>query len=377
MAYQIESGSCIGRGFDANGFLGKLKTWIVKVAGSGGPGWFIVDDQSAAGTNPYIVVSNVNFPFANANKHKIIRFLMPTGTPGRIEAWVYRTWDASAAHTGPTPMAPYALTTVDGGTFSYDFRGGAECLYVAARDGSSTTEIKIDDWTGDANELEGTSATGTLASGASLINGNASVTVGAGEGANFTPGEYYYIWDGAAFANTCAYVELISKAGDVLTCRYSTTKTIPGGAIISAYHHRFATFGTNLMSASIGGGIQQNNAWQLPYQSVMGFEISGSFAGSGPRAFVTWNDIINVIDPDDKGRYRISPILIYESIASTSLGTDNADTNRSYGTFKNLRMGTGTSLLQWVDNRTVGGVNWLYGSSTNGRALLMRNTAIP
>jgi len=48
--FQVESGSCTGRGFadvDADGFLAKYKAWVVKDAAAGGPGWHILLDQSA------------------------------------------------------------------------------------------------------------------------------------------------------------------------------------------------------------------------------------------------------------------------------------------------------------------------------------------
>lgn len=48
--FQTESGACTGRGFadvDANGYLAKFKTWIVKAPAAGGPGWTILLDKSA------------------------------------------------------------------------------------------------------------------------------------------------------------------------------------------------------------------------------------------------------------------------------------------------------------------------------------------
>lgn len=47
--FQIEDGIATGRGFtdiDANGICSKFKTWVVKNAASGGPGWYIIDDYS-------------------------------------------------------------------------------------------------------------------------------------------------------------------------------------------------------------------------------------------------------------------------------------------------------------------------------------------
>lgn len=49
MAMQIEQDTCTGRGFsdtDANGICAKFKEWIVKTPAEGGPGWYIIQDNS-------------------------------------------------------------------------------------------------------------------------------------------------------------------------------------------------------------------------------------------------------------------------------------------------------------------------------------------
>jgi hypothetical protein len=51
--FQVEQGSCLGRGFadvDTNGFLAKFKTWVVKTYVNGGANWVILRDASAAPT---------------------------------------------------------------------------------------------------------------------------------------------------------------------------------------------------------------------------------------------------------------------------------------------------------------------------------------
>lgn len=51
--FQIENGSCIGRGFsdvDATGFCAMFKTWVVKTAVNGGPQWNLLLDRSALPT---------------------------------------------------------------------------------------------------------------------------------------------------------------------------------------------------------------------------------------------------------------------------------------------------------------------------------------
>lgn len=48
--FQIEDGSCVGRGFsgvDADGLCAKFKAWVVKTAVNGGPEWNLLLDRSA------------------------------------------------------------------------------------------------------------------------------------------------------------------------------------------------------------------------------------------------------------------------------------------------------------------------------------------
>ncbi len=439
-AWQKEGGLIIGRGFDAGGFLGKLKAWIVKIPTNGGPGWYIVDDQSALGTNPYIVVSDVNFPYANANKHKIVVFGLPTASAGFVNINCYHFHDTTG-HVSSGEWARYQLRTVDAGQFSYDFRGGPEGLCISSRNGSTIDNFIIDEWTGpdDTIVLEPTTKTGTLSANSrvetgdnnnqvsnydlltgvgpnldavgklyfsvvvsgsnSIINiykdsarlqlightanaatiGSVAVTadnssglggnirrdavvandvdievdfslvLGAGEGANFTVGNYYFFYDFAASGIRLIYFKVRFINTDSLVPDYIGAASTPlnAGAVVAAYPHRFACLGNYHPSfGTIPWGF-------LPYYSVPGGEyaaLAGGIGSSGPRAAFIGNGGIAISNPDDLGYYRATELLIYESANGNS---PSGTRNRIYGTFKNVYLGSNTAMQVFTDGRTL------------------------
>lgn len=141
-----EVNTCFGRGFDAGGFMGKLYAWITKTQANHGPGWYIIDDQSTAGTNPYIVVSDKSAPSANSSRAKIIQIILPTATSGRVQFSYWNWWNASThVGVGPAGQAYFIsfVPTLDSATFSYHFEGGAELLFIGTLTGLST----VVDWT--------------------------------------------------------------------------------------------------------------------------------------------------------------------------------------------------------------------------------------
>lgn len=167
-AFQKESGSVTSRDFSANGWMGRFMAWVVKTYGNGGPGWFMLDDMSAAGSNPYIVVASLSTPTPNQGA-KIIRYIM-NSTTERIEVEYYMWWDA-ATHTGVGMWHKGNLTTQTG-SFAYDFRGGPEMLFTATWIGSTVDWSYIDEFEAIAKFLEVSTAGGTLVSPAYLEAGD-------------------------------------------------------------------------------------------------------------------------------------------------------------------------------------------------------------
>lgn len=445
-SWQKEAGSCVGRGFDAGGFLGKLKAWIVKTAINGGPGWFIVDDQSALGVDPYIVVSDKNFPYSNSNKHKILQIKLPTATAGVIYVVGYHFWDATAHSPVNNQLyGYYQLRTVDAGTFSYDFRGGPECICISSRNGSTIDNCLIDEWVGpdDTIILESESHTGTTTLGTYLeandnnnqlsgyekltgygplldANGklyfsitfstpnigvniykdsartqlvghitsanytpgntvsitadNASglggtlridakvandtdievdftITLGSGQGANFTVGNYYFLFNYSSSQVNIAYCKVLAISGDKLIVDWLGANVMPSGAVIGPYPHRFALLGNNYPQTGAG------SLWGfLPYYSCPASEIPTSASFQGPQAGINYNNMITIVNPDDLNYYRASELQLYE----VSNGPNQSGTkNRVYGVFKNNFYSSTAAMAAFTDGRTLdNGLNY-------------------
>lgn len=148
----VEAGTCFGRGFDAGGFMGKFKAWITKSYANHGPNWYIVDDQSGLTNNPYIVVCDQVSPSGNSLA-KFVYVLLPnftgggiTAVAGQIQFRTFNYWDSST-HIGSVAQGGSSSTwsnlpTSDAGTFSYDFRGGIDGLFI----GTLVGQAGIIDW---------------------------------------------------------------------------------------------------------------------------------------------------------------------------------------------------------------------------------------
>lgn len=167
--FQVEQAVCRGRGFNApagggvaGGFMYLLMQFMVKTLAAGGPGWFLVDDQSALGTDPYVVFSDQNAAGPNVPA-KYVQVLLPsaTGSEIRVFNWIY--WD-STLHVGRGPYGAYNVRTDDSIDFIYDFRGGPECLFLMTFTTNGLWEgAFIDEFTPDANLIDSVSATTAVA----------------------------------------------------------------------------------------------------------------------------------------------------------------------------------------------------------------------
>ncbi|MEO7957869.1 MAG: hypothetical protein ABIW76_14375 [Fibrobacteria bacterium] len=169
-AIGIEIGSVTDRSFSsATGFMKKFKDWVVKTYANHGPLWYIYDDQSAIGTDPYIVISNQASPTANS-KAVFIQCKMISASE-RVDFISYLAWDLSS-HTGMICFGAFSCVTTTG-TFAYYFRGGPGLISVVSRIGTTVYSMRVTTWTGiwDSTYGKGTepeSASGALASPAFL-----------------------------------------------------------------------------------------------------------------------------------------------------------------------------------------------------------------
>lgn len=163
MALGIQNGSVTSRGFVSGGLGNALFNWFTLIPALHGPGWYVVDDQRALGTDPYFVVSDQSSPTANSKA--IFLRITQNSSNERIEIRPYLWWNSST-HVGFVNFSERALTTITG-SFAYYFRGGTNIILLATRIGTSISYYRLSRFQGIWNAttgkgLEPETAQGTL-----------------------------------------------------------------------------------------------------------------------------------------------------------------------------------------------------------------------
>lgn len=195
-----------------------------------------------------------------------------------------------------------------------------------------------------------------------------SVTLGSGEGAGFTPGKYYFIWDVSDNTTRINYVKVVSVTGDKLVLDGIQTSSTDGpfkaGSIISPYGHRFFVMGSNT-------GAGSGNLNQIPYQSYYqggNLALSDGFSSNTSATYTTNNYIVRLMNPDDEGRYAVMKCLVGEvtdrngnSYSSTGLSSSAlaAKPNRLYGQLKSFYYTSDRALSQMLSGRTIDSKNYI------------------
>lgn len=382
-----EAGQATGRGFagvDPDGFLAKFKAWVVKAPVDHGPGWFLHDDQSALGTDPYIVVCDVDAPAVNSMNNgpsglppKFMRIWMKSTEVGCIRVENFLWWNKST-HTGYGYWGGYYVYTYDSATFEYRFRGGYCGIVIHSRRASSWSHAGVLDWEGDSNLVEGTDKYGVLQSG---ITAGSSVVLqlAAGQAINFTVNKWYFIFnfDGQHWVNYCKVIARDTGA-DTVTVDY-LQKNFQSGSVIASYAHRFHQFG-NGVSGDINSG--NNTAWindnrgksTIPYVSSNSYYTSygnGSYAFFNPSHYylsvssgvrlAAIRDVLERLNNDDYGLQAVMrPIIVeYYRGQDSSYNTYNLGMNRAYGQTKELYFCYNNAFSTGADGKIINGKNYV------------------
>jgi len=372
---QIETGSCFGRGFvadSATGFLKLFRDWIVKVPASGGPEWYIIDDSSTDGTDPFIIVSDVASPTVNGYNNgkggeaqKIIKFQALDSTSGQVDIYTYAGWSGSAPY-GPMNIH-YALPTVDAGTYAYDFRGGDEFLAISSQISGVYQTFFIGDFTADTDFLGSASEVGTLASGMTGGTDTEVITLGAGETANFTVGGIYFIYDWTAHDwLQCVECTNINAGANEITI-YNTgfihgnLEAYPSGAVIGARPHRWVSFcqASNLVSWT--------STFSLGYVPMIEHNRSSSVywpIDHGDNYTNVNGKVIALGDIYDRNDPNFSGVRIvqeaYIKVAYSCYRYDYASYEKYLGKIKNIYMGGDSGLAPGLDGLTINAQEWIY-----------------
>lgn len=353
--FQVETGSCTGRGFlntHTDGFLKKFRDWIVKAPASGGPGWYVFDDTNQNNaTNPYIVICDVAAPSPNevntgpsGRPPKFAKVGYITAETGYIRIQ-YGFWWNAGTKTLHGIWGGHRIATYDSVPFAYSFRGGAECLCIMSIT-SVYSFAMIDEFTHSLGFLEDDSAV-TTAPGS--ISPGVSIVVPVADATPLLPllNKYVYIsnFNNASHVEYC-YVNAVDDFADTITV--ATINSAFGvGSVIGAYPHRFYSIGNTIA----GDTDYQNFASVIPYYSdsnpIYCFHVIGNVIYSACQACDIRNALLQ-INPDDYGKYSCEKPFITELYRNQFLNV-KTNMNRAYGRGKNVRIAKNNSYVQLQD----------------------------
>lgn len=288
---QKESGIAYGRGFsgtDVNGLMAKFYTWVTKAAGAGGPGWFIISDHSADGTDPYIVVSDYATPgYNDYNTGK-------TGRAPKIAKIGFVSTDSGKCFlegylgfSGTDPVGLFCrveFENYDAGNFNYQFKGGDKFIAITTYDGDTMNGFAMFvDWTADLNVCESSSVIAVLPSGFSGVSTTtATVAMTTGDENLFTVGNKYFITDSRSTAMVDAVeCTAIDTVGHTVTIERKSDSDnnwsdtdYQTGALLGSYPHRFCILGRE------NSGQNEENYANMPYVSYYGTGINHKYFNS-------------------------------------------------------------------------------------------------
>ena len=402
MIFNRERDVCFGRAFASGhadlGFWENFVAWVERTPVAtpaskvtGGPGWHIIDDQSAATPDAYIVISNHTAanvaadPNRYSEPHKILKVGYNTTEAGKMRIEAYLWWDVTG-HQGYGRFASKYIKDYDSAQFVYDFRGGPEMLCISSRLGTDWDCFWIADWEGDANLVPGEHVVGTLQAGVTA-GANVILQLDTGEAANFEEGYFYYLYDfgadGINFHEWVNYVEVLDVDAYNDTIEISAcNQDFPAGSVIAAYAHRYGCgldFNPYLTGA-VGGwtACDYGAGVQMPYVSSYGYENEGGTQQIEQNA--NWDFLGDAMGtggslpqtpgmaPNDMGQYACQRPLLYEAYNKSG---NTTDMNRAYGPMKNMWMTCANTLLQMTDGRRINNLNHVYFYYVYSHALLV------
>lgn len=296
---------------------------------------------------------------------RFIKLRMRTSTSGKVDV-MFAMWHNTTTHFTYGYWSGYTINTYDDADFAYDFRAGEEVFGVASRLGTTWSVMFQDEFVGDSNLLEGTDKVGVLQSGVSA-GSSVVLQLDTGEAANFTEGNYYYMFDFSS-QERVRYVKVssVNTGADQITLE-TLGRDFNAGSVIAAYAHRFYTLGTGIGNES-EPNLNDDNSYDYPYSRipyVSAIDDSSCFHNqyayiNGSVQPVIAGEYITTMNPNDKGQYAVQRPGICE-LTRNNTSTGNATgMTEGYGVTKNSYMGMKNSLARFLDGRVINSKNYLY-----------------
>ena len=316
---------------------------------------------------------NVPVPLLN-QQVKFIRVLYnsnitATGFTDAIRVMGCLWWDATN-HIPRGVWNQYYLSVRAGINDTYFFAGNTQYFAIVSKNNTTYNQYVTGTWVGDSALVEPVTSIGSLTSG---ITTGSSVTciLQAGQAANFTANNYYFIYDFNAHSWVdyvkCLNVDIGANTIMLQIVRYN----FPSGTCIGAYPHRFYSMSTNVVTtgSTTNSDNMSYNRSVLPYISSTSGITSNVFHNQTGliRPSCRVNLYMSALggSPDDQSFYYAQiPIL-----SEYARGDGVVDTSglRFYG-----KVGTGdlyvapvVGLTKAVTPLAVSGINYLYYNTSD------------
>jgi hypothetical protein len=222
----------------------------------------------------------------------------------------------------------------------------------------------MDEFVGDSVLLEDATHIGAVQNG--LVAGvNVLIQLAPGEGANFTAGKYYYIYDFAGILRVAPYmavnyVKIVSV--DPYTDQIVVDQiryNFPIGSVIGAYPHRLYCMRTQ--QPTTPGFNPANFGLSMPYCSVPATEANFIWASMNANIVNASTDqnnkFLNISDPDDELNYLCEMLLLCEWRDGQG---GESFTNQCFGPVRSLVASSVTGIAQMLDGRLIGGLQYIF-----------------
>ena len=394
MIVNREQDQCFGRGFNEGGTGGLLENfydWVQRKPvdnpvskSTGGPGWYVIEDNRTDLSNPYIIVSNhdastvQNFPnscyiyegvnkvypqdgsTSSLNPHKVFKVGYNTASPGNILFEAY-TWYDTCASEYNNRYYSESIGTLDGAAFVYDFRGGPNFISLGTRRGFNWDFFQVGDWTGDDRYVESADKTAVLMESISTTDvswsaGNdASVKVAVGESQNFTIDKYYYIYDASSGTQSTPWVNYVKILDKIETPSFDilhldvSRYDFPTGSVLSPYLHRSYAWQRDYVSYNdakipyVSMKSTDNYWYQIAQENYIGvnFDFDSRF--------------LHTMSPEEVRGYAVQRALICESASGHC--------NRVYGYPLGFYASDDDDLTQMLGGRIIDSTRYIYAAS--------------
>lgn len=386
MIVNRERTSCVGRPFSSpagsgDTFLDNFYNWITRVPvgspvakSTGGPRWYIIDDQSPLATNPYIVISNhqdigTGLPDTpagegvseNPNKfdepHKILKIEAPSAQAARVNIYGYAWWD-KGTQTGYLEWFRSYINTVQDDIFLYDFRGGPDFITIGANNNSSWSFQFLGDFDEDTTFVENRTVAAAMTGPIGASGSPVTITFSSSGEANlFTKNKFYFIYDfdGVAKAEyrQCTGVGVADGllATQIQVDQIQTSGGFAAGAVVCAYAQRFIAWETH---------HKDNGAKtiHMPYvSSLTSSQVTRTGTQNLQEQLAMSETALITMDPDDTNIYAYDVPYAAEYLN----GAPNFDDmNRIYAPLTGMYVTSPADLTKMYVGRVISSQNYLY-----------------